>query len=362
MRLRTLIATATAGLTAATCLTIGVSAPASASAGPLDRTAGDSTNACSPLADIDGFSDALDQTTFQGADVGNLSGLSVDRDGQVAAISDRSVLFDLDVRQGSGAPQATVVAQQPLADENGAQLDSEAVVVDHDGTRLITSEVEPSIRRFDRSGQLVGRLPVPADLQVAPAGRAQYNLTFEGLTLLPGGRTLVASMEASLAGDDASLVRFQTWWRDGLGDDFALSHQYGYQVDPGLGVSEIASTGDGRLLVLERGFTAGVGNTVRLYLADPRGADDVSGVQDLTAQTGARLIHKTLIADIGDCPSLGATARQPQPNPLLDNIEGLTVTGRTPDGRLRLLLVSDNNDNPVQVTRLYSLTVRLPRR
>ncbi len=360
MRLRTVLATATAGVTAVTCLTIGVSASASASAGTPQGAARGTGHACSPLAGIDGFSDALDQTTFQGADVGNLSGLAVDRGGRIAALSDRSVLFGLDVSQGSGAPRATVVSQQPLADEKGAQLDSEAIVVDRDGTRLITSEVEPSIRRFDRAGHIIGRLPVPASLAVAPAGRAQTNLTFEGLALLPDGRTLVASVEGALAGDDASLLRFQTWQRDG--SDFALSRQYGYRVDTGLGVSEIASTGDGRLLVLERGFTAGVGNTVRVYVADLRGASDVSGVQDLTDASGARLIHKTLIADIGDCPSLGATARQQQPNPLLDNIEGLTVTGPAPGGRLRLLLVSDNNDNPVQVTRLYSLSVRLPRR
>ena len=358
MRLRTVLATATAGVAAATCLTVGVPAPAASASAP----AASSGHACSPLADIDGFSDALDGTTFEGADVGNLSALAVDRGGRIAALSDRSVLFGLDVRQGAGAPRATVTSQQPLADENGAQLDSEALVVDHDGTRLITSETEPSIRRYDRSGHIVGRLPVPAALRVAPAGRARTNLTFEGLALLPGGRTLVASVEGALTGDDASLLRFQTWRRTGSGPDFRLSRQYGFQVDPGLGVSDIASTGDGRLLVLERGFTAGVGNTVRLYAADLRGATDVGNVTDLTGDTGARLIRTTLVADLADCPSLGATARQPQPNPLLDNIEGLTVTGRAPGGRLRLLVVSDNNDNPAQITRLYSFTVRLPRR
>lgn len=111
--------------------------------------------------------------------------------------------------------------------------------------------------------------------------------------------------------------------------------------------------------MLERGFTNGVGNTVRLYLADPRHATDVSRTENLTADSGARLIGKTLLADIGDCPSLGATAKQPQPNPLLDNIEGMAITGRTPDGHLRLLLTSDDNQNPAQITRLYSLTVRL---
>ncbi len=360
MRLRTVLTAATAGLTAATCLTLGATAPATASPGsPADSAP---SHSCSPFVSLDGFSDALDQTTYHGYDVGNLSGLSVDRGGRIAAVSDRSVLFDLDVRSSGGTPHPAVTGAVPLADEHGGQLDSEAVVVDRDGTRLITSETEPSIRRYDTAGHLIGRLPVPSYLRVAPAGRAQSNLTFEGLTLLPGGRTLVASMEESIAGDSTDLVRFQTWRRIGHGDGFALSRQYGFRLDPDLGVSEIASAGDGRLFVLERGYTPGYGNTVHLYLADPRGAGDTSGITDLTDTSHVRLIHRTLLADIGSCPSLGATDRQQQPNLLLDNIEGLTVTGRAPGGRLRVLMVSDNNDNPVQITRLYALTVRLPRR
>ncbi|NUK96543.1 esterase-like activity of phytase family protein, partial [Streptomyces lunaelactis] len=58
---------------------------------------------------------------------------------------------------------------------------------------------------------------------------------------------------------------------------------------------------------------------------------------------------------------LDAPAKQPQPNPLLDNIEALAVTGHAPGGRLRLLLASDDNQNAAQITRFYRLTVRLPR-
>ena len=139
-----------------------------------------------------------------------------------------------------------------------------------------------------------------------------------------------------------------------------------------LGVVEVAGLPGGRLLVLERGFTAGVGNTVRLYAADTRRATDTAGVAVLTGQEddragdgtghggGVRLVRKTLLADLVNCPFLGASAKQPQPNPLLDNIEGMTVTGaaRT-GGRLEVLLVSDDNQNAVQTTRLYALRVRV---
>ncbi|HWN34214.1 MAG TPA: esterase-like activity of phytase family protein, partial [Pseudonocardia sp.] len=168
--------------------------------------------------------------------------------------------------------------------------------------------------------------------------------------------------------------RFQTWTRAGApgsgpgpgaaaaagAGEFGLGAEYGYPVDAGLGVSEIRATGDGRLLVLERGYVPGIGNTIRLYLADPNGASDVSGVQELTQRPPTQLIHKTLLADLGHCPTLGATARERQVNPLLDNVEGLTVTGRDPDGALRLLLVSDDNQSTDQTTRLYTLTTHLP--
>ncbi|MFJ6743885.1 esterase-like activity of phytase family protein [Streptomyces sp. NPDC091279] len=385
MRLRSALATTAAALAAATCLTAAGPADArtntltgstltgasltgstltgkSPTGGSLtgkSPTGGSLTgksptgNACSGSVSLDRFSDVLDKTTFQGTFVGNFSALAVDRDGTLAALSDRSSLFSLNSR--TLAPVSVV----HLADEQGADLDSEGLVIDRDGTRLVTSETEPSIRRYSKSGTLLERLPVPASLQVAPAGRATSNGTFEGLTLLPGGRTLIASMEYALSGDDTGTVRFQTWQR-GRDGRFRLGAQYAYRVDAGLGVPEVQATPDGRLLVLERGFTSGVGNTVRLYAADPRGATDVSGVENLTGQSGVRLIKKTLLTDIAACPTLGATAKQPQPNPLLDNIEGMTITGRD-RGRLKVLLISDDNENTTQTTRAYTLSVRLPR-
>lgn len=351
MRLRNVLATATAGLAAATCLTATATVPANAHAdSPY-------SHACSSSVSIDRFTDALDKTTYEGTFVGNLSALAVDhRDGSLAAVSDRSSLFSLDSK--SLAPKGVV----PLADESGAALDSEGLVVDRDGTRLISSETEPSVRRYSRDGKILDRLPVPDALKVAPAGRAVSNGTFEGLTLLPGGHTLLASMEYALQGDSAGTVRFQTWQRTRTtGGHFELGPQYAYRTDTDLGVPEVQVTPDGRLLVLERGFTSGVGNTVRLYLADPRHATDTSGIENLTDPTGpdgVRLIKKTLLADLVTCPSLGATARQPQPNPLLDNIEGMAITGYS-KGRLKVLLVSDDNQNAAQTTRFYYLRVRI---
>ncbi|MCX5037704.1 MULTISPECIES: esterase-like activity of phytase family protein [Streptomyces] len=328
--LRTVLAALTASLAAAGCLT--AAGPAAA------QGRHPAANACSPSVSLTGFSDALDKTTYDGTYVGNLSALAPGRRGSVAALSDRSSLFRLDAR--TLEPRGVI----PLADENGAALDAEGLVTDRDGTHLVSSETEPSVRRYSRTGELLGRLPVPDDLRTAPDGRARVNGSLEGLTLLPGGRTLLASMEYPLAGDPADLVRFQTWQRTRHGD-FRLGARYTYRTDPGLGVSEVTATPDGRLLVLERGFTAGVGNTVRLHLADRPGG------------RGGEALRKRLLADLADCPSLGATAEQPQPNPLLDNFEGMAVTGRS-GGRLEVLIVSDDNQNDVQTTRFLRLRVR----
>lgn len=161
MRLRNVLATVIAGVAVATC-------PVAAGAANSQTQ----TGSCSPRVAIDSYSDMLDKTEFQGTFVGNFSALAVDTDGRIAAVSDRSSLFTLDAR--TYAPRTVV----PLADENGAQLDSEGLVVERDGSRLVSSETEPSVRRYDRHGTLLGSLPVPDALRVAPrrAGRAEPHL------------------------------------------------------------------------------------------------------------------------------------------------------------------------------------------
>jgi hypothetical protein len=313
-------------------------------------------NTCSPSVEISSFSDALDKTSFENTFVGNFSALAFDTDGDLLALGDRSSLFVLD----PDTKQPTGVAG--LADENGHPLDSEAIVVDGDGTRWVTSEVEPSVRHYSTDGELLGQLPVSDASRVAPAGRATTNETFEGLSLQPDTRTLIAATEGRLSGDDADVRRFQTWTRENPAREFALGPQYAYRADPGLDISDIAPTPDGRLLVVERTFTAGIGNVIHLALADPKLADDVTGIENITAQGGVRYAEKTVLADLAHCPTLGATAKQPQPNPLLDNIEGAVVTGSNEHEQLEVLLVSDDNKNPSQVTRFYSLTVTLPKK
>ncbi|MCM4084325.1 esterase-like activity of phytase family protein [Paractinoplanes hotanensis] len=297
---------------------------------------------------LEGFTDHLDKTSFEGEFVGNFSGLSRDHDGRIAGLSDRSVLYYLD-------PESLdPVELIKLRDELRHPLDGEAIVFDGD-TMLIATE-RPEIFRYDLAGKLLGVLPMPEQFRVTPLGRAKINESFEGLTLFDE-RTLIGSMENSLLGDQDGIARFQSWERSDTDDDFKPGAQYAYRIEPGLMVSDIAATGDGRLLVIERGFDS-TGNQVQLHLADLRGAADVSAVEHLEAD--APVVGKQLLIDLVDLPSSGAISKQPQVNPLLGNIEAMVITDGGPSDEMRVLLATDDNGSEKQITRFYRLLVKLP--
>jgi hypothetical protein len=321
--------------------------------------------ACSPRTSLTGFSDALDKTTFAGTRVAGLSALSARPDSPVLALADNTDadearLYRLAVRGAPGHVEAavrdvTVLRRPDGTPYTGADFDGEGLVTEPARTVLASSEREPSIRRFRLpDGWQTAELPVPRRFRVAPAGRATANQTFESLTSAPDGRTLFAGLEGPLDADghdaaDRGLLRILRYGGT-PGGAFAPEAQYAYRTDPGLGLAELAAPDRNHLLALERGHTAGVGNTVRIYRVSLHGAPDVTGLPSLTGAGAEVFLTKRLLVDLADCPPSGATSPQPQPNPLLDNVEGMTLPGpRT------LLLVSDDNASARQVTRLYAL-------
>lgn len=311
------------------------------------------------------FSDDLDGAVFAGTQVAGLSALTASGPGRALALVDNigtTPARFYDVRlpdpRTAAISRVTFLTRPDGTAYTGADFDGEGLALERGGrTILASSETEPSIRRFDRrSGRQLTSLPVPDRFRVSTAGgQAIVNQTFEGLTL--DGRTLYVGTEGPLSADGLSagrpLLRILRYVHD------RPVAQLAYRADPGLGLAELAAVGDGTLLVLERGFTAGVGNTVRIYRVSVEHARDVAGVASLTTVPDRVFLRKRLLVDIADCPPDGAAAKQPQPNPLLDNIEGMTLAGPLGHGRRLLRLISDNNNSATQTTRVYALAVRL---
>jgi hypothetical protein len=333
---------------------------------------GAETPDCAEGVDFLGFSDELNKTTFEGTSVGGLSGLAYDgrRDVYYSVVDNQGTtdarFYTLSAPIGRvGLEGAEVLDVTTLRDEagapyTGANFDGEGIALTRRGDLFVSSETEPSIRRFSRSGEQRAELPVPQRFLVAPAGQGRTNQTFESLALSPSERSLFTANEGYLTADgettDGSdrirILRYERQGRSG----YEPAREFYYLADPNLGVVEIVALSDRELLVLERGFQAGVGNTVRVYKVSLKGAEDVSDEASL-ATTDAEPVDKELLFDLGACPESGAESPGTQQNGLLDNFEALTFGPRLPGGRQSLVLVSDDNFGAGQVTRVVALGV-----
>ena len=324
---------------------------------------------CAAGVEFLGFSDALNKQAFEGTSVGGLSGLVYDRQRDVyysVVDTTDARFYTLRIpvtRDGIGEPEILDVT--PLVDSNGqpfANYDAEGIALTRQGELLVSSEVEPSIRRFSLDGMLLGELPVPERFRVAPAGQGQRNLTFESLSLSPNGRSLFTATEGALlpdgtTADSRSRTRILRYEDRGPGG-FEPAEQFPYLTDPNLFIAEVLALSEHELLVLERGFAPDQGNTIRVYYVSLRDAGDVSDVTSL-ATAGIAPLEKDLVFDLASCPPSGAPNKATQANPLLDNFEGLALGPHLPGGQRALLLQSDDNFRSTQITRVIAVGVQL---
>ncbi|MDA2812196.1 esterase-like activity of phytase family protein [Nocardiopsis sp. RSe5-2] len=308
-----------------------------------------------------------------GSRVEGLSALALTgKGGEALAMRDNEPAHLFGVRMGSPEelrPEVTSV--RTLKGADGGRLDSfdgEGLVVEEGGeTVLVAAEGGPSIRRFRLSdGTQAGEpLPLPSGFGYAPQGRAQEGRSLESLAASPGGRYLFAGMEGPLLGDadvhGRHQVRIQRYEGE-AGGGYTPDRQFGYQTEEGLYLVELVAVAEDRLLALERGYLKGVGNAVRVYDVDLGGARDVSD-RVLDANAAELLVGKRLVVDLGRCPPGGVRVQEAQPNPVLQNVEGMALaperTAPGDDGRRTLYLVSDDNGRESQETRVHALSVDL---
>lgn len=336
-------------------------------------------------------------TPFAGTIIGGLSGIDYDPISDIYYVNsdDRSsaarfytVTLDLTQFNDTGINTGvTFTDVTTLLQPNGQpfvanSLDPEDIVlvngnvyIPSEGEVSATRIVDPFVNRFDVStGQQNQALPIPDQFLPAPntiptTSGVRNNLALESLTVTPDLRYLFTATENALVQDgleatlsNGSSVRILQYDLT-TGDAIA---QFIYHTDPvalppnppgqfntnGL-VDLLALDNSGeRFLALERSFSVGAvgtpgntGNTLKLYEVSLADATDISGLSSISGQSNLIPAQKTLLLDLTD---LGIP---------IDNIEGLTFGETLPNGNRSLVLVSDNNFNPLQFTQFLAFEV-----
>jgi hypothetical protein len=284
---------------------------------------------------------------------------------------------------GNGIDGLTFTGSHPLLDEDGQPFgplsldasppvvppDPEGIAFDAARQRLYWSSegerltdipgppvlADPWVRTAGLDGSYLGRFVMPPDLAMS-AQRAgpRRNLTLEGLTLTPDGRSLFAAMEGPGYDDGTlpdrdhgALTRITAFDVDSA----APVAQYAYPLEPATapakfnGLSDLVALSDTTFLVLERAFSGH--STIRVFRAEIGAATDVLALPSLT-DVAVTPMTKTLVADLSATPGISP----------LDNVEGITLGPRLPDGRQSVVLVTDNNFAPTQVTQFLLFAMR----
>ncbi|MEC3974649.1 esterase-like activity of phytase family protein [Amycolatopsis sp. H20-H5] len=334
---------------------------------------------------------------FQGTTVGGLSSIDYDqRTGGYALIcDDRSAInparfytakFTVDAHglgpvtftgthsllRPDGKTYPPLAQNDPKLPQNEQTVDPEELRVDpwtgdyywaQEGERTATTLIDPSIRQAKRDGEYVRDLPIPANEKMTPTAGPRQNLVLEGLTFAGFGSLVASEVEGPLLQDgpvptatSGALSRITLQSRFG-----PVLAQYAYPHEP-LFASPVPSTGFAttgvssmlavdqadptRYLMMERGFVTGVGNKIRIYEIDTKGATNVLDVKSLAAAKHVKPVKKRLLADLADFKLS-----------TVDNVEGMTWGPKLPNGERSLVLVSDNNFSNTQVTQFIGLAV-----
>lgn len=322
---------------------------------------------------------------FDGTVLGGLSALSYDpgRDRYYVLSDDRSNLgparfytVRLEVSE-RGIDDVVVTGVRPLLDETGQPFpprdlaaspplvppDPEGLAFDARRQRLYWSSegerrppvlVDPGVRTAGLDGAYLGEFALPPVLAMSEQRRGpRRNSALEGLTLTPDGRFLYAGMERPGYDDgdppdrDHGALTRITKLDVATGEPVA---QYAYPLEPAgaparsNGLTDLVALTESRFLVIER---AGAPRpVVRLFYAEVADATDVLETASL-ADTPVTPLTKTLALDLTATPEIAP----------LDNVEGITLGPRLPDGRQSVVLVTDDNFSPRQITQFLALAI-----
>ncbi|WP_367024286.1 esterase-like activity of phytase family protein [Aliikangiella maris] len=307
---------------------------------------------------------------YNGVQVGGLSGIDFDQANQsfIAISDDRGQLgpvryYDLTIDLSDGYLNEGDIAftgMTEILDKDGssfapASVDPESIrLLPFPGLLYWTSEgdahqgVAPFVRIMTRSGQPVNEFELPEKFVPTGENGIRNNLAFESLTFSYSQKYLYTATENALVQDGAMATTERGSPVRVLQLDVAkgkAEKEFIYQTDPVAapsvpadafntnGLVELLAVSPFQFIAVERSFSVGVGNSIKLYLTSTLGASNVSRLNSVEERRHVRHMKKRLLLDLAD---LGLT---------LDNIEGITFGPTLATGEKTLILVSDNNFN-----------------
>jgi hypothetical protein len=329
------------------------------------------------------------KSIFKDTPVGGLSGLTYDRqkDLYYAVSDDRSdnaparfytLKLDLDTTNPDlvqfnnlDITDVTILKDINNKPYQPGTIDAEALALTPEGTLFVSSEghrnngIPPFIEEFDlKTGRAKQALSIPLRYLADPKNKLgiQNNLAFEGMTLSPTGTLpaggeplrLFAATESALI-QDKEIIKLgkngkiagakNRWLHYLISDKPEIISEHLYQLDPppvgalAHGLSEIQSINtSGNFLTLERSVGL-LGFRVKLFQTSMAGATDTTNIASFNRSGNIQPVQKQLAFDLK------------QLNIYIDNLEGMALGARLPDGSRSLLLVSDNNFSDRQITQ-----------
>lgn len=320
--------------------------------------------------------------TFAGTTVGGLSGLDYDpRGGHFYAISDDrseyqparfyTLRLDLDAFNTRGEPGragVTFTGVFMLRDPAGKpyarrQVDPESLRLAPDGDRLIWASegdadngIPPFVGEVNLQGGYLRTYPLPIRYRPGKESGVRDNRAFESLSVVAETRRVYTAVENALIQDGPPADAGRGSACRVLAYDLRTGQpvaEYAYVTDPVVqppvlplvfntnGLVELLTLDAQTFIAVERSYTPMASNSIRLYLASLEGATEVSALASLAAGN-YQPMSKTLLLDL---TTLGIP---------LDNIEGASWGPVLQNGNRSLILVSDNNFNPAQLTQFLA--------
>jgi hypothetical protein len=342
-----------------------------------------------PITGIDFIGSAVFPTgfAFQETPMGGFSGITYDTKKQLYyTVSDdrsekaaaRFYTLKIDISNGSLTDNGVVPlgvttllnkSSQPFA---AGSIDPEGIALTNKETVYISSEgdkrkqIKPFIKEFSlSSGKELTTLPLPNKFLPDQNDRIgiRNNLAFESLTITPNQKYLFTATENALIQDGSEakpkigspcrILQYNLLTQQ-------LEKEFLYQtepVTPFLNISPQFSSGltdlvaldnQGNFLSIERTFT-GLGFSVSLFQVSLKGADDIHNIDSLLAVDMNKIkpTQKKLLFDLRKL------------DVALDNIEGLTLGSQFSDHQPSLIVVSDNNFNPLQRTQILAFKLKI---